>query len=374
MNIAIDITRATEERRTGIHNYQYYLFKHLLQIDNSNNYYPFFYFSNNNCPERFLDKKILCQKINFELRSLLLKKIFDRIYFRKCISDKQIDIVHGTAYVNVSGLENKTIITIHDLIFMKDKDSFDSFFTKMINDSIKKVKKIIAISETTKREILEQFPNLKENKIKVIYQGVSDDVVKIEDDSKLAQFNRSTFNDEKIQYILYLGSFIKRKNIISLIKAYDYILKKYNFPHKLVIAGKPLGLTLEMNHLINRLGLCDRVIIKEYFPYELISYLLSAADLFVFPSYYEGFGLPILEAMKCGVPVVTSNIPCMKELFSDSALIIDPYDIKAIGEAILKLLENKELRKRFILAGLDKSKAFTWKSTAQETAKLYEEM
>jgi glycosyltransferase involved in cell wall biosynthesis len=297
----------------------------------------------------------------------------DLLRLKRTIRKKSINLIHATGNLTVRGQENITVLTVHDLIFLKDRTACNRSFSENFKHSIRNIKKIITISETTKKEILNYFDSLSDEDIKVIYQGIGKHITLIEDKSELTEFKRSFFGTSNIEYILYLGSFTERKNIVNLLYAYKNLIKK-KVTHKLVLVGKPLDLYKKVKFLIDDLELTNHVVLKEYVAENHISHLLSAASLFVFPSFSEGFGLPVLEAMKCGCPCIISDIPVFRELNSDAAIRIDPYSVDDIANAIYLLLTNNSMRQKYTTLSIKKAELFSWDKTAKKTIEVYKEL
>ncbi len=370
MKIAFDITRSLEEKKTGIGTYQQELFRALTDVSkNKHTIYPLSLSSKvykHNPGVYYIENPFLYSR-------LFLKNTYDRIKIIPQLKKSNTDLFHFTAYVAVKGLEHISVATIHDVIFIKDKRHYNPYFHKRLQGHIDKFAGIIAVSETTKQEILEVFPKVKETRIKVIYEGVSDNIKAVDNNSVL-RFKEEVLGNKDISYILYLGSFTARKNVVSLIKAFAYLIKRHKIEHNLVLAGKPLDSYDECISTIEELGIDEKVKLIPYIESKYICHLLSGADIFVFPSYYEGFGLPVLEAMRCGIACVVSNVSSLKELFSRVAFTIDPYNIDDISNGIYNLLADVEKRKEYAQKGYDYARRFRWENTAKETIKFYKDI
>jgi len=173
------------------------------------------------------------------------------------------------------------------------------------------------------------------------------------------------------EFILYVGLIEPRKNVPLLLKAYARLVQQGN-PPPLVLVGRPGWMYQQVFQLVEQLKLKDRVHFKGYIPAENLPIVYNLAQLFVYPSTYEGFGLPPLEAMACGTPVITTAISAMLDNIGDAGLLIPPQDETALTQAIETLLSNPALRDRLALAGRQRAAGFTWKHTAMETLKVYE--
>jgi glycosyltransferase involved in cell wall biosynthesis len=236
-----------------------------------------------------------------------------------------------------------------------------------LSRTLKNVDMIITVSKSTKKDVIKclKFP---EEKIKVIYNGVDERFKPLKNyNDVLHKYNINP------PYILYIGTLEPRKNIPALIKAF-YKLKKRGIRHKLVIVGKKGWKYKQIFRVVEDLNLRRDVVFTGYVSYNDLPKFYSAADLFVYPSLYEGFGLPPLEAMACGCPVITSNVSSLPEVVGDAGFIVDPSDIGGLSRTIKELLANDSLRENVIRKGLKRIKEFSWEKTAKESLKVYKEV
>jgi glycosyltransferase involved in cell wall biosynthesis len=228
-----------------------------------------------------------------------------------------------------------------------------SFFRRIIlrfltKRNAKKAGKIIVPSECTKQDLIRLY-GVNPDKIFVVPHGVENQNEKIE-----SQNDNLKFKD----YILYLGSDQRRKNIDGIIEAFEILKEKYKIPHKLVLAG------------MKQDGKWQDIIFMSYVDKNKKWELLKKAEIFVFPSFYEGFGLPVLEAQKAGIPVVASNTGALPEILGNSALLVNPNNSEEIAEAIYKVLSNEQLRNDLIKRGQENIRRFSWLKCAEETLKI----
>jgi glycosyltransferase involved in cell wall biosynthesis len=172
-------------------------------------------------------------------------------------------------------------------------------------------------------------------------------------------------------YILFVGTVEPRKNLVTLVRAFAAVVK--DFPHLLVLAGARGWMSEPVFAEIERQGLKDRVVHLGYVPAEDLPALMSGAEVFVYPSLGEGFGLPPLEAMACGVPVVCSNAPALPEVVGDAAILVPPTDVAALEEAIMHLLSDPDLKATLRQKGLQRSRQFSWHETARLTISAFEQ-
>lgn len=299
------------------------------------------------------------------------------------IKKYKIDLYHAPANygIPVRKLNHcKTVLTIHDLapvalpeyykeaspiIFLK----FQSFpgISATVAD------RVIAVSQSTKSDICKFF-DIPPRKIRVIYQGDDEKINQLLDKKILKKLQKKHgFGDD---YIVCLNEITFKKNHDRLIYAFADFIKKSSFRNKnfkLLLIGKiddEFAATLKTT--LKKTNQEKNIVFLGYISEEELSVLLSFAKLMVYPSLYEGFGLPILEAMACGCPVACSNTSSMPEVAGGAAELFDPYDIKAIADAMLKVVADEELRQKMIKKGFERIKDFSWEKTQEETFKVYQ--
>jgi len=259
-------------------------------------------------------------------------------------------------------LKNKNVIvTCHDIYHTvyNDYKGLQNFLYNFSIRGMLKAKYIIADSENTKRDII-KYLRYPSERIKVIPLGV--------DHNKYKKVAYKA--DKKNHIILHVGGGGSHKNVHGLIKAF-YKLKRKHTNVKMIQAGEPEKVYRD---LIRELGLQNDIQFIGFASEKEVIKLYNMADVFVFPSYYEGFGLPPLEAMACGCPVITSNTSSLPEVVGNAGIMLNPNDIEGLANAIYEVLNNEGLREDMIKKGLDRAKLFSWKRTGEETYKVYEEI
>jgi len=275
-------------------------------------------------------------------------------------------------------LKRPFIITVHDLIRYFDwkgypvsihKPNFrDRIYLGLDYKGIRKAKKIIAVSQNTKRDLIRYF-GIPEEKISVVYEGVDHNLFKpIE--------SKGQVDDP---YILYIGSEHPRKNLAGLLKAFKKVKEEKRFKDlKLVKVGKAGGKEADFRKqtldIVQNLGLEKEVIFTEFVPEKELPFYYSGAECFVFPSLFEGFGLPPLEAMACGCPVIASNVASLPEIVGNGGLLIDPHDENDLFRALSKILDNPNLKRELVKKGFEQARKFSWGKAAKETLKVYQEV
>lgn len=286
---------------------------------------------------------------------------------------KKLNILHSPAYITPLVKFCPSVVTIHDLSFILFPEKFIKtyriylqFFVPL---SMRRADVIIADSYSTKDDIKRLF-KINENKIEVVYPGVSD-AFKVIDDKEVIEDVRKKYKLPQ-KFILFVGTLEPRKNVLGLIRAFNIFKEKDNKNYKLVIVGSPGWLYDDIYHTVDALGLKNDIVFTGYLADEDIPKIYNAADLLVYPSFYEGFGFPIVEAMKCGTPTIASNISSLPEVVGDAGILIDPNDTQGIADAIYKVLTDDVLREKLIKNGLERAKLFTWEKAAEKVTGVYE--
>ncbi|TAN62048.1 glycosyltransferase family 1 protein [bacterium] len=284
------------------------------------------------------------------------------------------DIVHYPNF-NASILSSKpSVVTIHDLIYYLFSDSCPGLagqlYAKfMFNAVTRKAKKIIAVSEYSKQELVKHL-GIKADKITVVYHGIDPVYAPVKDKKTLDEIiARYALNKD---YVLYVGTHQPRKNLVRLIHAFSKVAFK-NSSVDLLLTGKVETRWKELYGTAESLGLKDRVRFLGMVPEKDLPCLYSTAKLFAFPTLYEGFGIPPIEAAACGAPVMISDRTSLPEVAGDYAVVVNPEDVDEMAKAIERVLESKDLQEELRQKGLKSAKRFTWKEAALKTIKVYEE-
>nr|WP_292740332.1 glycosyltransferase family 1 protein [Nostoc sp. JL31] len=280
--------------------------------------------------------------------------------------------MHGTDHVVYPCAKSLKIMTIHDLTYIKCPN-FVNWIVKSYTDRIRQCLKwtdlVITVSESSKKDIIEYF-QVKPEKIYVTPLASRYNANYLSAENILNTEKQVKYDFSK-PYLLFVSTIEPRKNINAVILAFNFLKTKYKIEHQLILIGKkgwkyePIFTALENSHWKNQIHHLD------YLSDELVALFYSKADVFVYPSHYEGFGLPVLEAMTLGTAVVTSNTSSIPEVTGDAAILIDPNDPIQLAEAILKVISDSQLRQDLIEKGKAKAKLFSWERTAKETLKAY---
>lgn len=282
-----------------------------------------------------------------------------------------LDIFHGPVNAIPLGLPCPSIVTVHDLAFLRFPDQVTAkryqYLSRTVRASVRRAKRVIAVSEGTKQDIVELLDFAPE-KIAVTPLGV-DARFQALDEAGLKQF-RSQAGIER-PYVLFVGTLEPRKNLPRLVEAFSTIAS--DVPHDLVIIGPEGWLTSNIHESAAQLLEQRRIQFRGFVPDGQLPAWYSACDLFAYPSLYEGFGLPALEAMACAAPVLTSCVSALPEVVGDAALTVDPLDVHAIADGMRQILTNADLRIDLGRRGPERSRQFTWARTAELTVEVYRE-
>jgi glycosyltransferase involved in cell wall biosynthesis len=265
--------------------------------------------------------------------------------------------------------KTKTVVTIHDLAFKFFPDHFPkkdlrrlNFFTDY---AVANADKVIAISNSTKNDLLKIYPKIKEKKIKTIYHGYNKELFHENISEDRAREVKSKYKISFPRYVVYVGAIQPRKNIDTLIDAFELVRRNDAYKDLgLVIAG---GLGWLHSDIIKRIERTKNVIVTGKFETEELPALLANAHVSVYPSLYEGFGIPIIESMACGTPVIVANNSSLHEIAGGAGLLFDTKSSRVLAESLLKILENDELRNSLCKKGLERVKYFSWEQCARET-------
>lgn len=371
MLIGIDGSRAFLAQRTGIEEYSYQVIKHLRdKLGDDQACLPvrqvILYIRKN-------------QKIDFDLPKIGSAswriKIIKFPYFWTQIGLSlemlfhPVDILFIPAHTIPFIHPKNTIVTIHGLEYEFVTEGYSRWARFYMRRSIRKscqwASKIVAVSKNTKKDLVNLY-KVAEEKIKVIYEGYETDPAQkncnLDQDAKYGALNTS--------YLLFVGRIEERKNIIGIIKAFEILKEKFKIPHKLLLAGSPgYGYENIMEYLSSS-KFREDIIIAGFVNAEEKCKLFGRADVFLFPTFYEGFGIPVLEAQSMGVPVIVSNTSLMEEVAGRSAVFVNPNEPNEIAEKTNVLIKDKFYRDDIIKKGYENVKRFSWEKCASEISEV----
>jgi len=393
MTIGINATAAIKQPRTGVEEYTYQLIKHLTMLPEAREHRFFLYIPEKKInlltplrsaqgisPERSVAESRANPfdfplPSNFEIKVLRwpLPFLWTQARLAWEILWHSPEVLFIPVHVLPFGALKKSVVVLHGLEYEYFPEYY-SFWRRWYlrystKSAARRASKIIAISTNTKNDLV-KFYGIKSDKIEVVHHGID----KEKNPSTHPSTSSGLARGINSPYILYLGRIETKKNVQGILEAYKILKEKYGVPHKLFLAGAPgygyHNLKLEIKNLLE-IGYW-KLEIKElgYVVEKEKQYLLSNADIFLFPSFYEGFGLPVLEAQAADVPVVTSFNSCLPEIAGQGAIFVDPKNSEQIAEAAKQAIDDGVLRDRLIQLGRENVKRFNWEKCARETLKI----
>jgi glycosyltransferase involved in cell wall biosynthesis len=371
--IGIDASSANKQQKTGIEWYAYHLIRELAKIDQKNTY------------KLYANKPLTSGLLNLgkNFHEVRLKWPFKYLWLQGRLSLEMLfnppDILLVPAQPLPMICPRKSLNTIHDLGFKKYPEAYAKKYVQYLDWSIKhalkKAQKIIAISDFTKQELIKIY-QAKEEGIVMIPLGYDEKFYYPIKDLELLKTIKEKY-DLKNHFLLYLGRLEKKKNIITLIKAFELLLAQESHLKtdlQLVLVGKAGFGYQEIKEKINSSFVKDQIKELGWIDEKEMPSLLGASKIFIFPSLYEGFGLPIVQAMACGVPVIASDIPALKEVGEDACLYFSANSPEDLKSKIQQVLENQSLREKLINHGFLQSQKYSWQRCAARTLAVVEDL
>ncbi len=402
MIIGIDASRANLERKTGTEWYSFYLIKELAKIDRENKYILYL----DKEPRNDL-KAIIKDNNNFSFKVLKWPWPFFWTLARFSLEMlfKAPDILFVPAHTIPFFSPKKTITTIHDIAFIQDarlyrqeKIKANYLLTKAITlvtkvftlgkytassldylnwstkRALKKAKIIISVSSFTKKEILNHYGQKYEKKISVVYNGYNNELYREINDKEKTKEILLKYGLEQ-DFFLYVGRLEKKKNTPLLLEAMAIAREdRPDLNLKLALVGSASYGFDEVKYVIEEFNLSRYIYIPGWIIEEDMPYIFSAAAAFVFPTRHEGFGIPILQAMACQVPVIASDLPVLREVAQEAALFFNSNSPSQLADYLIEISENIDLRKSLIKKGKEQIKDYSWERSAKKTLKLLQEM
>ena len=365
--------------RSGVGQYVYRLLNELFKIDSTNTYKIYgFLFAGKKFAAPY---KNLQQNVSYRLIRYLPSKVHNVVSRRLAVPPVDLltaykpDVAIYTNFVRAPLVfGGKTITFVYDISFVTHRQFSNEKNSRLLNSqvpiTVKKSDIIVTISENAKKEIVKYY-GVDARKIRIVYPAVDHDVFKKRNSVEVDTV-RKKFNLAK-KYILYTGTIEPRKNIVGIVDGYCALTKKIRDEYQLVLAGGKGWKDTEINRSLE-LAKNENILLTGYVDDGDLPGLYSGAALFVYPSFYEGFGMPPLEAMACGVPVITSDNSSLPEVVGDAGITISAEDTEALTLNMQKVLTNKELAAKMRKAGLIQAKKFSWKSSAAEMQKIISEI
>jgi len=302
-----------------------------------------------------------------------LRILWEQIILPVYSMKDRLDLFHYTDHaLSLFQTTRPTIITVHDIAYVRFPNLLNKsrqiYKKNILRVSIERADIIVADSFSTKRDIIKYY-GVEEEKIKVVHLGVESRFRPI---SNVEEYRQRNNLPSKI--ILNVGTLEPRKNVVTLIKAFKKLKEKGCKDYKLVIAGERGWLYRQIFKEATLGNIEQEILFLGVVSDDDLPQLYNCADIFVYPSLYEGFGLPPLEAMACGIPVITSNTSSLPEVVGDAGIMVNPTDVNSLCEVMYSVLTDKELRNRMSRMGRERSKLFSWNKAANEILEIYDGM
>lgn len=386
MRIGIDATGVQgikEGEQSGLTTYTVHIVKNLIEMDNDNKYYIY---CRNEVPHQLIT---VSSSVIFRVFKSKNRKLLQQIRLPIAALFDRLDLMFFPYHSASIFCPCNGIVTIHDLHPFVVPERFTKihsvqihgstvrsminsvYWKKILKIASHKMDRVIAVSHATKRD-MENIFHIPSEKIDMVHEGVDKEYFNLDSNGKDLVLFRKKYNLSE-RYILCVGTHAY-KNIEGSLKAFSIIKKKITDPLKLVIAGNKQTLGTELFQIVKKLNLESQIIFTDFFPDEDLKYLYQCAELLLFPSFYEGFGLPVLEAFACGTPVVTSTAGSLPEVAGEAGLLVDPTDPEEIASSVFKLLTDDDFRDKKRQQGLKQVEKFSWEEAARMTLDIFEKM
>lgn len=366
MRIGIDIRELERGTMTGTGRYLYALLGYVAKHDRMNDYILF----GNQKTQLRLEGERLKVKIIPEF----ITPLWDQLILPWQIRKERINLFYSPYYKVPIFSSAKSIITIYDVYPIVDQAN-QGMKARVIRFwywlMARNVARIITSSSYSKEKI-EKLLKIAPSKIRIVYGDVEHRFKPFPRDEALKILGERYPSIK--DFMLYVGSLWPNKNLVRLIEAYHQLPKELKGKYQLLICGRKNRFYGGLLRLVKKSGLAERVVFIDFVGDEALPYLYSGASAFVFPTLHEGFGLPVIEAMACGTPVVTSNVTSLPEVAAGAAILVDPYKVDEIKQAMIKVLTDSALREDLIKQGLERSRRFTPEQTAEQILKVFTEV
>lgn len=373
MKIGIEVQRIFRPKKHGMEIVSMEVIRELQQLDKNNQYILF--------SKKDVDDGTVQATQNFTIDTSIEGSypIWEQVGLPAKIKSLQLDFLHCTA--NTAPLFSKVpiIITIHDVIYMESLSfegssyqNFGNIYRRLIVPRVaKKARFILTVSEYEK-QVLAKILNIPKDKIRVIYNGVNQQFKVIKEEELLQNFEKKYNLPEK--FILHFGNTAPKKNTIGVLEAYKIFINRQTNPLPLVMTDCDAEYIKELLKKINAPELMSYMILPGYIPFVDIPLLYNLGTVFLYPSHRESFGMPVVEAMACGVPVITSNKSALPEIAGGAACLVNPEKAEEIYEQLNLLLTDKTFYENKRQAGFINAQRFSWKIAAAKTLEVYNEM
>ena len=367
MRVAIDARKLHD---FGIGTYTRNLLRHLARIDRDTEYVLL-------CHQPDLG---IGAQLGTNFRTVLEPSpnysIREQIHLPWLLHRERPDVFHAPHYVMPPAVSCRSLVTIHDCIHLAFPQYLPSraayvYARASMWSAAHRSRRILTVSEASKRDII-RFLNVPPEKIVVVYNAIDEPFRVTPSEEAIARVRERYQLDHR--FVLYVGNIKPHKNLVRLIEAFDR-LRKCGFDElTLLIIGDEISKLPALRRAVHSHKLHRHVRFLGYLPDDTLAILYRLAAVFVFPSLSEGFGLPPIEAMACGAPVVTSNVSSLPEVTGGAAVLVDPYDVESIADGIARVLSDPALREELRVKGIARAREFSWERSVSRTREIYQEV
>lgn len=369
MLIGIDASRAARAARTGTENYSLFLIRALTEIGQQHRFRLYF--------DQAPGEGLLPRNERVAWRVIPFPRLWTHLRLMAEVMSHPPDVFFVPSHVLPLLHPRRSVATVHDLGYLYYPEAHARLARWYLGWSTRfnarTARRVIADSRATQRDLVRAY-RVPEDRIVVVYPAGAEGLAPVTDAAMLTQVRERYLTGER--YFLYVGTLQPRKNLVTLLEAFERFLREYQPPEsvRLVLAGKQGWLSEPIVERAMGLIRQGRVVLPGYVPQEDLPALLSGALAFVMPSWYEGFGLPVLEAMACGTPVICSNASSLPEVAGEAALLFDPADTGALAQAMGQIYTEPELADTLRVRGLAQARRFSWQACARAVLDVLEDV
>ncbi len=371
MKIALNATIANPNQ-TGTGVYAANLASALMQLDHD---HEFVVYCSHDMVDWFQDRRnghsVSVKGIDF--KSPLRRIFWEQTRLGPDLKRQRIELLHSMAFTSPFVHTVRTVVTVHDLVFLQYPQTLTRakriYYKPIFTRSLRLAERVITPSETVRKQVIETF-SVPAGAVVATPLAVGSEFMNLQFDAKSQQ--KIAKYGVRPPYLLAVGTLEPRKNLMLLLQAYDLLRKNANLPHQLVIIGKQGWQNVQQTELAKRWRESRGIVFTGYVDQQDLPHLYARAESFLFPSLYEGFGFPLLEALAVGAPVLASDIPVHREVCGDAALFADPHNPEEWKAGILKILSDLPMKNKLRKNGFEQVKQFSWEKTAKLTLSVYE--
>jgi glycosyltransferase involved in cell wall biosynthesis len=373
MKIGIEVQRLFRRKKHGMEIVALEIIRQLQKTDKKNEYILFA--KNDEDKDCITESK----KFHINIPSNSCFPVWEQLHLLKAVKKEKPDILHCTANTAPLFCKIPMVITIHDVIYLESINfsgtsyqNFGNLYRRFIVPKVaKKAAMILTVSEYEKKVIVDRL-NIDEDKVRVVYNGVNKQLKPITNMAKLSEF-RKKYNLPE-QFLLHFANTAPKKNTIGVLSAYKLYHAGVSNPLPLVLTDCTGNYIHGLLKKLNAPGLIDNIQILDYVPFSSIPCLYNLATVFIYPSHRESFGMPLIEAMACGVPVITSNTSALPEIAGGAACLVDPKNPHEISDQIQRLLTDERFYKERKDKGFRNAERFSWEKAADKIESVYWEI